>query len=130
VSTEVLERIATSPNEVETAPSVQVASIWVEVTRDDIHEGIMGNGTACPIALALYRTTGKAWMVSGLQALDRKTGTIYTLPLEAQLFVREFDAPLRRLSLLAWSPGVRPFRFQLDAETIKERERFLQCSPS
>lgn len=75
----------------------------IEVTQADIEFGEVGHAEACPVALALERTTGRRWVVGDDELEDRKFGIIDS-PSAVAAFVRAFDA----------GRPVAPFTFDLE----------------
>lgn len=72
-----------------------VERIRFTVTQDDIKAGRAGTASACPVALALVRTTGAVWFVTedDADAYDDPTGPVrrYQLSRRVSRFVRAFD---------------------------------------
>ena len=81
----------------------------IEVTQKDIDEGVQGECTLCPIALAFKRNINfKAVYVNG-KSIDvwyPRSGGVktYELPKKAQTFVKRFDR----------QEPVKPFSFELE----------------
>ena len=75
----------------------------IEVTQDDIDEGVQGSMSLCPIARALKRhfPEGSSIRVGGGRAFV--DGVVYQLPHEARIFVKLFD--------IGWTSS--PFAFEL-----------------
>lgn len=72
--------------------------IKIEVTQEDISKGRFG-AYMCPVARALYRTTGKLWCVGSKYAryytnLSQNRSQVheFLLPKEVGDFIRQFDA--------------------------------------
>ena len=76
----------------------------IYVTDNDIEQGIPHDTTFCPVALALYRTTGDQDVnVGGFRA--RSNHRFYALPKRVQNWIRRFDR----------GQPVKPFSFVLDS---------------
>lgn len=82
--------------------------IEVEVTQDDIENGVARDCNRCPIALALRRQFPHC-----LNVVDNETVSIlfpyeeliYQLPNEAQVFIERFDYSL--------DPIIQPIKFKM-----------------
>ena len=74
----------------------------VQVTMNDIKNGLRGNNTYCPIARAIRRVANKRRVVLGckLAIVGNKS---YILPHAARIFIELFD----------FGHNVSPFRFTL-----------------
>lgn len=83
--------------------------VLVQVTRDDIQYGTRSSESACPIARAVARATGKQAHVSGTRikigANTLSVRRLPTTPKQAK-FVRDFDNNAK----------VEPFDFWMDLE--------------
>lgn len=79
----------------------------IEVTEDDILEGVRNDGSSCPVAKAMVRATGDNWRVGPYVAemrdgRGRLLGDTY-LPAEVGRFIYQFDH----------GETVRPFGFEV-----------------
>ncbi len=64
----------------------------IEVTDDDITNGLKGCNNCCPLAIAVGRLIGGGVRVSNKRIMiDSK---ILDLPVDAQIFIRSFDSGL------------------------------------
>lgn len=85
----------------------------IEVTADDIFMGIAGRCRDCPIARAVCRAAGvpASWLAvhSRYAMIDGKR---YTLPVEAQAFIRTYDL----------GREVEPFTFDLESDAGLAKE--------
>jgi hypothetical protein len=79
-------------------------TLTIEVTQEDIERGVKQECWDCPIALALFRTTGKEWSVAPSSCRELGTLTDYIFPAEATEFIRSFDLGY----------PVSPFSFKLE----------------
>jgi hypothetical protein len=77
---------------------------WIEVTQDDILRGERNDPDRCPIARALYRTTGIHFEVEEDCIRLRPANVTWGLPCPARRFVVDFDA----------QRPVQPFGFQIE----------------
>jgi hypothetical protein len=77
----------------------------IEVTADDIAEGVPEDGIGCPIACALNRLTGDRYEVD-YEEVTTPDGRVIDLPPEARAFIRRFDR----------GDEVAPFTFELPLE--------------
>lgn len=90
--------------------------LTIEVTKEDIDQGIRGNACLCPIARAINRVAPSAQTatVHAKKAfLVRTTGGVVLhalLPFEATLFVEQFD---RSSVFDRGEPWRKPFSFDL-----------------
>lgn len=75
----------------------------IKVTAKDIKEGVAGNCSLCPVALALKRASGQDLVKAGSMYIEVGNNSFQTPP-EASRFMFRFDT---RLSPL-------PFTFELD----------------
>ena len=81
----------------------------IEVTQDDIRNGVKGDTCACPVALALQRYFSTyiqvdAYVVAiGLEQIE--------LPVKVKTFIKDFDN----------GHTVCPFAFELSAGPMAER---------
>ncbi len=87
-----------------------MSRIKISVTQEDIDCGKRNQPEACPIALAIFRVTGKRWSIDGTVAngvLGRdRLGPALKMPARATTFIIAFDSR---------GPGaVRPFSFKLE----------------
>ena len=64
----------------------------IEVTADDIDAGIQGDCMYCPLALAIYRKSGRSVEVWSDLFTVVRTNTDHFLPDLAKEFRRQFDA--------------------------------------
>ena len=98
----------------------------IDVTQDDIENGVPGNAQYCPVALALARACpGVLWRVRDGCAIRHdgpdSTSTWIHLPRYVWDWVREYDrvstVPIvrfaRRSSLSEYAAGASPFEFEL-----------------
>lgn len=77
----------------------------IEVTQEDIEKGKLGECSACPIALAMRRATGKPFEVgTDIYWLGFDLRSERMLPPEAALFVSDFDD----------KKPVQPFSFEIE----------------
>lgn len=91
--------------------------IKVNVTAEDIKKGVRGSDICCPIALALNRevkSTPETQISVNYGFLSvQGTGKLImhseTLPCEARLFIRDFDA----------GNDVKPFSFSVSLKNLK-----------
>jgi hypothetical protein len=79
--------------------------VKIQVTAEDIKQGVRTSCTKCPIALALNRATGRKWKVSGMRAENEEAGRV-ALPWEACRFQDRYDYDL----------PVNPFEFDITME--------------
>lgn len=90
--------------------------ITIEVTADDIAEGIPQNCSHCPIALAVART-GIAKFINvypgsvRLRNTMTRYGDLVLLPKNAILFIDAFDSDFGR-------QFVEPFSFEIEAPDV------------
>jgi hypothetical protein len=81
-----------------------VSTILVEVTAEDIAEGVPGEADLCPIAIALKRHSSiiyDAWVYDTYVDVDIAAGNDFRLelPASAESFIRRFDtAELRGMA--------------------------------
>lgn len=80
--------------------------VKVRVTQEDINLGESRNCRWCPVALAMWRATGKRWLVSpiSMTVADINDSGSVCLPHIAYLFVLDFDA----------GRPVQPFEFEVE----------------
>ncbi len=66
----------------------------IEVTQEDIDRGVIESCISCPIALAVARAAKASTYVDGKLVSFLKGEVVSTsaLPVEARIFVHEFDA--------------------------------------
>lgn len=95
-------------------PAKPNTTVRVEVTAEDIDLGIQGTMSGCPIARAIKRATGVAWLIGGrggigvyppaLSSLTVAPLPVAPLPQVAQAFAAAFDE----------GRSVAPFVFYVD----------------
>lgn len=89
-----------------------LSTLKIEVTEEDIKNGIPCDGDHCPIALAVKRLTGKHCYVGGayIEISEREEGfdedgepywshrevETFEIPRVAQDFVHDFDHPIQK----------------------------------
>jgi hypothetical protein len=82
--------------------------IAVQVTQEDIAQGLAGDCEECPIALAIYRalsaTTGVRVGTGGVTLYRDHANAMLALPVAASRFICWFDH----------DDVVEPFEFELD----------------
>ncbi len=83
----------------------------IYVTQQDINKGRQAMITACPIALALQRSTGKCWKVGTTYLVKPNGEEEVSLPSEACLFIRAYDDIGKH--------AVQPFHFDLPGEPLQ-----------
>lgn len=74
----------------------------IEVTEEDIKNGVRSIVDSCPIALAAHRQFKSKVIVTG--PTIRLGGALVALPMEARVFIRNFDDRC----------PVQPFSFEID----------------
>lgn len=96
-------------------------TLHIQVTQEDIDNGVRGTNNQCPIALAVRRQTGKPIVrvmdryITLADEADVYENSIdlhmelYTLPWEAQDFIRVFDS--NGTEVEDFFGTVRPFDF-------------------
>jgi hypothetical protein len=79
--------------------------VWVTVTQEDLNQGVANHCTLCPLALAVDRVLRRPYAASvggvslrihvgiPVEGSGRSQVSSSLLPLEAQLFVYQFDNP-------------------------------------
>ena len=92
----------------------------IDVTQDDIENGVPGNAQYCPVALALARACpGVLWRVRDGCAIRHECGPDATstwihLPRYVWDWVREYDRVSNvPPSLSEYAAGASPFEFEL-----------------
>jgi hypothetical protein len=86
-----------------------ISTVEVDVTHNDIEQGVKGDCHHCPIALALRRHFPSApslyvlYMASYIKPSETENFLVGKLPDKAERFVKDYDAGKSR----------RPFRFEL-----------------
>jgi hypothetical protein len=98
-------------------------TIIVDVTQEDIENGSRRNGTACPIARAVFRATGADFVSVGLTKVAWKMASgiryLASLPERATAFIIHFDIP-------PYEPadrrGVVPIQIELEPTALKKGE--------
>ena len=72
-----------------------VRELKVSVTLNDILEGKRLDGSSCPVAFALERATGKAWVHADyvtFRVTDDVAGQLsYVMPREVENWIRRYD---------------------------------------
>lgn len=84
----------------------------IEVTQEDIKNGIRESANTCPIALAVTRAYGGRVLVnSGVIIWDNGTGRpqIFSFPENVRQFIINFDKGLQ----------VKPFEFEIEFQQRK-----------
>jgi hypothetical protein len=83
-----------------------VPFVAVEVTQDDIDNGVAGSHTKCPIALALRRLTGFGGATVGYTSCGPYHERYY-LPAYARKFIGAFDSdkPVKPFTLELTEPS-------------------------
>jgi hypothetical protein len=77
--------------------------ITIDVTADDIANGVRGRCSTCPVALAVRRVPGlEKWEVGGMSAFYGASS--FPLPCAASRFIMDFDG----------GRPVEPFSFEVD----------------
>jgi len=76
----------------------------IEVTAEDIKNGVFTDCRSCPVALALDRHTGDWWSVGTSTATRIETGARFLLPPSACRWIHNFDC----------GDPVEPFSFELE----------------
>lgn len=76
----------------------------INVTQDDIDNGVPDRAHLCPIAKAVNRDTGGRFVSVGSKTILTVPGDHQLLPDKAVRFIRRFDNRRR----------VKPFTFELD----------------
>jgi len=82
----------------------------IEVTAEDIKNGVPMEASDCPVALALHRATGRMWRVDSRRICpNEKFGDMLSFPCPpaAAVFVCRFDDCL----------PVEPFSFEFEPTT-------------
>jgi hypothetical protein len=81
-------------------------SLHVDVLQHHINAGVRHDCRLCPIAMALSRATGDAWIVGGHDFVwkARLYSPMVRLPAEVVAFIRRFDA----------GEECRPFSFTVE----------------
>ena len=90
-------------------------SLLVNVSEQDIANGVKSDCAACPIGLALARDyPGHTWNVRSRDVLrgDLNGLTIFTLPVDARLFISDFDCTMHDCE--AHHDHVQPFTFEME----------------
>ena len=83
-------------------------SILVDVTQEDIENGVAEDCLSCPIAIALERATNKKWAVGSEEVCPNDfIGPVYRLPQSARRFINRFDS----------GGVVKPFRFRFPGDS-------------
>ena len=85
----------------------------IEVTQDDIDNGLRIDCELCPVAKAIVRATGKQARVSAVGVFffpETPSAKQIFLPSKVQLFIKSFDR----------KEPVQPFSFDLDIEVNDE----------
>jgi hypothetical protein len=82
--------------------------VTIEITRDDIRQGLRHSAESCPVALALSRSRPDvAWTVRPTYAFDQQKGQALYFDIDLIHWIARFDAGGRR--------AVRPKAFVVDA---------------
>jgi hypothetical protein len=77
-------------------------TVRVDVTAEDLRHGVPFSPLYCPVARAIRRATGEAWLVRA--GWMRREDVAIGLPREASDAVKRFDMGKR----------VRPFSFEVE----------------
>jgi hypothetical protein len=90
----------------------------IQVTDEDIANGVRNSCIACPIAIAIKRLVPPNIYVSVAEDIEfwrfgQETGTVALLPAEAGDFIAEFDTTDADQD---YTSGFKPFQFHLSAE--------------
>jgi hypothetical protein len=79
--------------------------VKIQVTQEDIDNGLAGSCRLCPVAKAIGRHTGLPVRVSGFGYAVIDGNDIF-LPIEVETFISYFDHPFERTTC-------KPFEFDL-----------------
>lgn len=84
--------------------------VHVTVTEEDIRQGVKFFSDACPVALALYRTTGQTHEV-GETSVTYQARYAGPIPTEVSTFIETFD--------VLGASYVQPFEFDIELPWIQ-----------
>jgi hypothetical protein len=79
----------------------------INVTEEDIKNGVPRNSTCCPIALAIKRQNNNRPLDIGLYGIFRYNKASIIFPVEVTLFIQNFDM----------GGPVQPFSFECPLES-------------
>lgn len=81
-----------------------MATVIIDVTKEDIAAGDHDKCTTCPVALAMRRATGDLWEVDYIEARRRRDRVAISLPPPVTDWIERYDG----------YEEVLPFQFQLE----------------
>ena len=92
--------------------------LTVDVTQEDIDNGLRASAYSCPIARAITRVTGRSCLVDGTSVLFSYDQVRGTLPQRVTDFIEEYDDSTELQRELSNTGIIVPFKFSVELEDI------------